>query len=120
MHLLNFTRAALAALALSGCASDAWQPENSFDTFLEQVRVKCWGIRLGAVTITKLMPNANTTDTYFMDVTSRYYNGKITEQSYVAALQGAYAAQTDSPGILCILGQMPNRPIDKPPAADGE
>lgn len=116
MKVAELSKLLLTALLLTGCATDAWRPERSFDVFLEQVRVKCWGLRLGAVSINRLMPNATTTDPYFLDITSRYYHGKISEQSYVTALQGSYAAPADSPGIRCILEQMPKRNADTAPA----
>lgn len=116
MKVAEFSKLLLIALTLTGCASDAWRPERNFDTALEQVRVKCWGLRLGASSINRLMPSSTTTDPYFLDITSRYYHGKISEQSYVTALQGSYAAPADSPGIRCILEQMPKRNPDPAPA----
>jgi len=120
MKVAEFSKMLLTALALAGCATDAWRPERNFDAALEQIRVQCWGLRLGAVSINRLMPNSTTTDPYFLDVTSRYYHGKISEQNYVVALQGSYAAPADSPGIRCILEQMQKPNPDSAPAVDGK
>jgi hypothetical protein len=107
---------ALLALTLAACAPDAWRPDSPYDAFLDQIRIKCWDTRLGSTTIPELMPDALTTDAYFMDVTSRFYNGQISRENYIGALEGSYAARPDSTGIQCILAQMPQKtPLSAPP-----
>jgi hypothetical protein len=101
----------LMPLTLAACASDAWHSDDPFDAFLDQVRIKCRDARLGDVTIPELMPDAMTTNDYFMDVTSRFYHGQIPRSSYVEALQATYLAGPDAPGIQCILKQMPQKPL---------
>jgi hypothetical protein len=98
---------ALLALTLAACAPDAWRSDPRYDAFLDQIRIKCRDTRLGSTTIPELMPDAMTTDPYFMDVTSRFYNGQISKENYIGALEGSYAARPDSNGIQCILAQMP-------------
>jgi hypothetical protein len=102
---------ALLALTLAACAPDAWRPDSPYDAFLDQIRIKCWDTRLGSTTIPELMPDALTTDAYFMDVTSRFYNGQISQENYIGALEGSYAARPDSNGIQCILAQMPQQTL---------
>lgn len=97
---------ALMSLTLAACAPDAWRPDSPYDAFLNQVRVKCWNTRIGSSTIPELMPDAVTTDPYFLDVTSRFYNGKISRESFIGALEGSYGARPDSTGIQCLLAQM--------------
>jgi hypothetical protein len=102
---------ALLALTLAACAPDAWRSDSRYDAFLDQIRIKCWDTRLGSTTIPELMPDAMTTDAYFMDVTSRFYNGQISQENYIGALEGSYAARPDSTGIQCILTQMPQQTL---------
>ena len=102
-------------LALAACAPDAWHADSAYDAYLDRVRINCWNTSIGSVSIPELMPDAMTTDDYFMDVTSRFYYGKTSRADYVMALEGSYMARPDSPGIACVLAQMPNPP-DAPPA----
>jgi hypothetical protein len=100
---------ALLPLALAACAPDAWNASDPYGDFLTQVRDKCWKTQLGRTDIPQLMPMPNQVDDYFMDLTSRFYYGKISEQSYLSALEGFYDARPDSTGVRCILAQMPAR-----------
>ena len=109
----------LAALALPlllcACAPDAWHADSAFDAYLDRVRINCWDYNIGSTTIPELMPDALTTDVYFMDVTSRYYYGKTSRADYLEALDATYMARADSPGVACILAQMPSAQDAPPP-----
>jgi hypothetical protein len=97
--------AALCAGALSACAPDAWRSDPQYDNFINQVETRCKGLRIGSVII---YPNAGYDQyPYFLDITSRFYNGKISRDDYVTNISGAFNAPSDAPGIVCILGLMP-------------
>lgn len=99
-----------ASLALGGCAPDAWLPDAPYEDFLNRVQNKCLYQRIGRVEITTDFLQTP----YFLDLTSRFYNGEISRSAFVENLQGAYDAQPDSPGVRCLLGQM--RQPAAPPA----
>ena len=102
-------------LLLAACAPDAWHAENAFDAYLDRVRINCWHFNVGSTTIPELMPDALTTNVYFMDVTSRYFYGKTSRADYLEALDATYMARADSPGVACIHAQMPNAQDAPPP-----
>ncbi len=107
--------ALLAALVVGGCAPDAFLPDAPYEDFLNRVQSKCLYQRIGNVEITSDFLQTP----YFLDVTSRFYNGEIPRAAYVADLQGAYSAQPDSPGVRCLLAQMPSPSEAQPPAMSG-
>lgn len=97
----NTPLAVLMACFLTACAPDAWRPDHRYDAFLDQVQRQCGEQLIGSRRIGgDLLQNA---DAYFLDVTSRYFHGEISEKSYVDALAGSFNASPDSPGIRCIL-----------------
>jgi len=109
-----FLLAALVPLVLcSACAPDAWRPENPYDAFIDQVQKKCFDLSIGVKAIgPDLLPYSGLADSAFLDETSRFYNGKIPQYAYVDWLVGLYGARPDSPGIACIIAQMPPRAPD--------
>ena len=107
------------SLLLAACAPDAWHAESAFDAYLDRVRINCWNYNIGSTTIPELMPDALTTNVYFMDVTSRFYYGKTSRADYLEALDATYMARADSPGVACILAQMP-KTLDAPPPLPGK
>ncbi|WP_291987420.1 hypothetical protein [Candidatus Accumulibacter sp. ACC007] len=103
--LASAVLAVFALLSVSACAPDAWRSDDPYEAFLTRVQNKCLYERIGRMEI-----NADSLqDPYFLDLTSRFYNGRIPQAAFVANLQGAYDAQPDSPGVRCLLGQMPQR-----------
>lgn len=103
---------ALLPLALAACAPDAWRPDRPFDAVLDQVDAKCGQMRLGSLRVSELIANETGNEGYFIDLSSRFFHGKIDRASYVSALEGSYMARSGSPAIACILEQMPG---DAPP-----
>ena len=103
---------AVLPLALAGCAPDAWRPDRPFDDFLGQIDARCGQMRLGAQRITDLIANETGDDGYFIDLSSRFFHAKISQASYVSALEGGYMARSGSPAIACILEPLPG---DAPP-----
>jgi hypothetical protein len=109
LMLRNTLFGMLIPLALGACAPDAWNASDPFSDFLDQVRNKCWNEQIGRRGIPQLMPTPNQVEPSFMDMTSRLYFGKITEQEYRSSLEGFLGAKPDSPGINCIIQQLPPR-----------
>lgn len=107
--------ALLAALVVGGCAPDAFLPDAPYEDFLNRVQNKCLYQRIGRVEITTDFLQ----DPYFLDLTSRFYNGEIPQAAFVENLQGAYDAQADSPGVRCLLAQLPSPGGPPPPAMSG-
>jgi hypothetical protein len=108
--------AALCATALTACAPDAWRSDPQYDNFITQVETQCKGLRIGDVIV---YPNAGYQQyPYFLDMTSRFYNGKISRDNYIINITGAFNAPNDAPGLVCILGLMPagNAPAPRPDA----
>jgi len=99
------------AVAVAGCAPDAVRPERPYDAFLDRVQNNCGNLRLGPAFITTLLRQQ---DPYFLDLTSRFFNGLVSEQNFVEALESFYNAPPGSPSIRCIVQQMP-APGSPPP-----
>ena len=107
------------SLSLVACAPDAWRPDSPYEAFLNQVQNKCWNLDLGGREINSLLNDSGNavTGAYFLDLTSRYFNGRISRENYVDSLSTNYNTSPDSPGIRCILQQMPPAvPPTAPPA----
>ncbi|WP_313951710.1 hypothetical protein [Accumulibacter sp.] len=102
-----------ASFALGGCAPDAFRPDAPYEDFLNRVESKCQYQRIGRVQIDSEFLQ----DPYFLDLTSRFYNGELQRAAYVESLLGAYDAKPDSPGVRCLLGQtlQPAAPPAFPP-----
>lgn len=112
---MRFPRAYLAlalSFPLAACAPDAWRPDSPYEAFLDQVQNKCWNLDIGGREINSLLSSQSdaATGAVFLDLTSRYFNGRITRENYVEALAANYNARPDSPGIRCVLDQMPRDP----------
>ena len=105
------TMAVALSLVLAGCAPDAILPERPYDAFLDRVQNKCGNLPLGPLPI---FTRLNQQDPYFLDLTSRFFNGLVSQQNFVNALESFYNAPPDSPGVRCILQQMP-APGSPPP-----
>ena len=99
------------SLGVAGCAPDAIRPERPYDAFLDRVQVNCGNLLLGPAFINTLLRQQ---DPYFLDLTSRFFNGRVSEQNFVDALESFYNAPPGSPSIRCILEQMP-APGSPPP-----
>ncbi len=100
-------------LPITACAPDAWRPDSPYEAFLNQVQNKCWNLDLGTHEINGLLSGENdatSASTYFLDLTSRFFNGRITEDNYVGALSTFFNTKPYSPAINCILAQMPANP----------
>lgn len=112
MHFLRASLALATSLLIVACAPDAWRSDSPYDAFLNQVQNKCWNLNIGNREVNDLLNGGGdaSTSAYFLDLTSRFFNGQISRDNYVDALTGSYDAKPDSPGIRCILDQMPTDP----------
>jgi opacity protein-like surface antigen len=97
---------ALVTLALASCAQDAWKPNPNFSAFLNQVERNCGTSRIGELTVSQLMnPGSAQSSAYFIDMTSRFDLGRISEEDYVLGVSSTFNTVRNSAGIRCILAQ---------------
>jgi hypothetical protein len=98
--------AALVPLALAGCAQDAWKPNPNFSAFLNKVEQNCGTARIGELTVSQLLdPSSAQSSAYFLDLTSRFDTGRVTEEEYVIGVSSTFNTVRDSAGIRCVLAQ---------------
>ena len=109
MHIPRVFLALALSLPIAACAPDAWRPDSPYEAFLNQVQNKCWNLDLGGREINSLLNDSGdaATGAYFLDLTSRFFNGRISRENYVDTLSTNYNTFPDSPGVRCILQQMP-------------
>jgi len=93
-----------------GIAPDAARPDPTYEAFLGRLDKNCNQTPVGQFSIRYVLLQ----QAPFLDLTSRFFNGIISEQSYVDTLSGWYFTSSDSPGIRCILRQLPP-PASPPP-----
>ena len=97
---------ALLCLGFAGCAQDAWKPNPNFSAFLNKVERNCGTARIGELTVSQLMnPSSSQSSAYFVDLTSRFDTGRISEEEYVIGVSSTFDTVRDSAGIRCIVGQ---------------
>ena len=103
-------RARLAALCgsalLIACAPDAWKSSNPFDDFLDKVQKDCYYDPISSTTIGNLLePSGNDNASYFLDVTSRLYFGKITPAAWTDMVTSQLQANASDRGVQCLLNE---------------
>lgn len=103
-------RAGLVAMCgsvlFSACAPDAWKKSQPFDVFLTRVQNACYYDPISSVTIGELLePSGNDNASYFMDVTSRLYFGKITPQTWTLMITSQLQANPTDRGVKCLLNE---------------
>jgi len=106
--------ALLFVAAATACAPDAWRPDSRYDAFLDQVQDRCGDLEVGGRRIGANLIQGP--DSYFLDLTSRYFHRQISPGNYAEALAGAFASDPGSPAITCILGvPRDSDPLPMPP-----
>jgi hypothetical protein len=110
LHSAGRGAAAVAVLlSMAACAPDAFRPEPAYDAFLNRVESACGSMRLGPVTIRDLIQSQGALGQqqgpYLLDVTSRWYNGRISEADYREAVAASFIVPSSDPAITCIVGQ---------------
>jgi len=97
--------AAMLPFVLAGCAQDAWKPNPNFSAFLNKVDQNCGTSRIGELTVSQLMGQSAQSSAYFLDLTSRFDLGRISEEEYVLGVSSTFNTTRNSAGIRCILDQ---------------
>ncbi|MEF8755033.1 MAG: hypothetical protein V5B60_14075 [Accumulibacter sp.] len=107
--------ALLLVAAATACAPDAWRPDSRFDAFLDQVQDRCGNLDVGGRRIGANLIQGP--DSYFLDLTSRYFHREISRENYADALAGTFSSDPGSAGIRCILAvPRSSDPMPMPPA----
>jgi len=92
------------SVLLTACAPDAWKNNQPFDVFLTRVQNACYYDPIGTYQVGDLL-NANASDTasYFMDVTSRLYFGKMTPSTWTTMTTSQMQGNPTDRGVTCVL-----------------
>ena len=107
--------ALLFVAAATACAPDAWRPDSRYDEFLDQVQDRCGNLEVGGRRIGADLIQGP--DSYFLDLTSRYFHREISSANYAGALAGTFASDPGSAAIRCILAvPRSSDPMPMPPA----
>lgn len=100
----NGLAAVCGGVLLSACAPDAWKSSDPFNNFLNQVSAECYYDALSSTTVGELLqPGGSDNASYFLDVTSRLYFGKITPQDWTLQVTSQLQANATDRGIKCLL-----------------
>jgi hypothetical protein len=100
----NGLAAVCGGVLLSACAPDAWKSSDPFNNFLNEVQAECYYDPLSSTTVGELLePSASDNASFFLDVTSRLYFGKITPQDWTLQVTGQLQANATDRGIKCLL-----------------
>jgi hypothetical protein len=93
-------------LVWAGCAQSAWKPNPNFSAFLNKVEQNCGTARIGELTVSQLLdPGSAQSSAYFLDLTSRFDTGRVTEEEYVTGISSTFNTVRNSAGIRCVLAQ---------------
>jgi hypothetical protein len=97
--------AAMLPLVFAACAPDAWKANPTYGTFLNKVQQVCGNKNIGEATVNDLLnQDSPTYSAYFVDLTSRYDLGKISQQDYVNGVMSV-GGGSESEGLKCIVAQ---------------
>jgi hypothetical protein len=100
---------ALSGIALlSACASEAWTNIDAtpFNQFLNRVQAACYYDPISSTTVGNLLqPSGNMNASYFFDVTSRLYYGKIGPAQWTDMVTSQLQANPTDRGIKCFLNE---------------
>jgi hypothetical protein len=97
--------AAMLPLVFAACAPDAWTGNPTYDTFLNKVQRVCGNKNIGGATVNDLLnQDSSMYSAFFVDLTSRYDLGKISQQDYVSGVMSV-GGGSESEGLKCIVAQ---------------
>ena len=106
----NSFLALCSTVLLVACASDAWKSNSAENSFFNQLQKECYFQRIGPHSVGDMLENTGTGESdYFLDVTSRLYNGQITTQSWMESIASFLNGRESDPGVQCVLNHMPKR-----------
>lgn len=109
------------ALALlAGCAPDAWTNVRAtgFNAYLDAVQAECQPLWIGNMYLPRIDPSAvpgqESRYTEFLDISSRFYSGRMSPADFRSAVQSLGGASGDprtDRSIDCMIAKRPaNRP----------
>ncbi|MCM8611995.1 hypothetical protein [Accumulibacter sp.] len=111
---IRHSLALLLVAAAAACAPDAWRPDSRFDAFLDQVQDRCGYLEVGGRRIGANLIQGP--DSYFLDLTSRYFHRQISPANYAEALAASFSSDPASAAIRCILAvPLSSDPMPMPP-----
>jgi hypothetical protein len=93
---------------VSGCAPEAWTnvKATGFNEFLNNVQAACYYDPISSTTVGNLLePSGNMNASYFLDVTSRLYYGKLTPGQWTDMVTSQLQANATDRGIKCFLNE---------------
>jgi len=120
------TRRALLILALgaavSSCAPDSMtnRQATGFNGYLKTIGEVCYPLLIGSSSVGEWLRNLASSDpnySYFLDMTSRLYYGKISQDEYRTGLTGflGYGSTNDA-SFRCMFRNLPADRPSAPPA----
>lgn len=94
----------IGGMLLAGCAPDAWKPDPPFQKFLNSVQNLCYYKVISSTTIGNLLqPSGSDNASFFLDVTSRLYAGRISTEAWTDMVTSQLQANATDPGVECFL-----------------
>lgn len=106
---LRSPRFLLAATALlAGCGQDLIAPDAlvesaGADAYLDRIAKNCGKLSLGARNVAYVVNFAN--DAFFLDVTSKFYHGRISAAQFADDVNSAFLRGDNGPAIDCMIQQ---------------
>jgi hypothetical protein len=98
--------AACGSALLSACAPDAFRSDNPYEAFLDRVQTACYYEPISTTTVGNLLQSSGSNNaSYFLDETSRLYNGQITPQNWTMSITSQLEANSTDRGIQCLLNE---------------
>lgn len=108
-HTLRSPRFLLVATALlGGCGQDLIAPDSlvesaGADAYLDRIAKNCGKLSLGARNVEYVVNFAN--DAFFLDVTSKFYHGRISAAQFADDVNTSFLAGDNGPAIRCMIAQ---------------
>ncbi len=104
---------AAAALALAGCAPEAWTnvKATGFNAFLNKIATVCNPLMIGGRNVGYQLEHGladnDSNYTYFLDTTSQLYYGRTSAEAYRSGISGFLGGGADTDRALdCILSTL--------------
>lgn len=98
--------ASASLLALGGCGAGGFSQEGvASNDFLNRIQQSCGKLTVGHQPIGWLL-SASSTDTTFVDATSKLYSGQFSRKDYEDYLSSFYPGGTSQEALDCIYSQL--------------
>jgi hypothetical protein len=97
-------------MALGGCGSDPvvsdrFVENKGAEAFLDRIAQNCGTLSVGNQQIRYLL-DVNSDDTYFVDVSSKLYFGRVEKDAYTSDINAFYPTGTNQAALECIFQQL--------------